>query len=48
VTTVGGGARNEAWTRIRARCLGVPVATAAETEAAYGTALLALVGAAPE
>lgn len=41
VLTVGGGARNEAWTRIRARILGVPVAPAAQTESAFGTALLA-------
>ena len=31
VLTVGGGARNEAWTRIRGRALGVPVSMAAET-----------------
>jgi sugar (pentulose or hexulose) kinase len=47
VLTVGGGARNAAWTRLRARRLGVPVSEAAETEAAYGTALLALAGAVP-
>ncbi len=47
VLTVGGGAGNEAWTRIRANRLGVPVASAAETEAAYGTALLALRGGPP-
>lgn len=47
VLTVGGGARNAAWTRIRARRLGMPVAEAAETEAAYGTALLACAGAVP-
>ncbi|HSY88824.1 MAG TPA: FGGY-family carbohydrate kinase [Verrucomicrobiae bacterium] len=47
VLTVGGGARNEAWTRIRGRALGVPVSMAAETEAAYGTALLALHGGPP-
>jgi sugar (pentulose or hexulose) kinase len=47
VLTVGGGARNEAWTRIRARYLSVPVTRAVETEAAYGTALLALHGGPP-
>jgi sugar (pentulose or hexulose) kinase len=47
VLTVGGGARNEAWMRIRARYLGVLVTRAAETEAAYGTALLALHGGPP-
>jgi len=41
VETAGGGARNPAWTRIRQRLLGVPVARAAHTEAAYGAALLA-------
>jgi hypothetical protein len=41
VRTVGGGARNRAWTKIRARVLGVPVAEAAQTESAVGTARLA-------
>ena len=41
VETAGGGARNPAWMRIRERLLGVPVARAAHTEAAYGAALLA-------
>ena len=41
VDTAGGGARNPVWTRIRERLLDVPVARAAHTEAAYGTALLA-------
>jgi sugar (pentulose or hexulose) kinase len=41
VDTAGGGARNSVWTRIRQRRLGVPVARAAHTEAAYGAALLA-------
>lgn len=44
VRTVGGGAGNPAWTRIRARHLGVPLAPARGTDAAYGTALLALGG----
>ena len=43
----GGGARNPAWTRIRAARLGVPVLVADQTEAAYGTALLALAGGPP-
>ncbi|WP_200260915.1 FGGY-family carbohydrate kinase, partial [Halorhodospira neutriphila] len=41
VRTVGGGAGNPAWTRIRARYLGVPVAPAEETDAAVGAAYLA-------
>jgi sugar (pentulose or hexulose) kinase len=41
VDTAGGGARNAVWTRIRQRLLGVPVARAGHTEAAYGAALLA-------
>ena len=42
VVTAGGGAKNEAWRLIRQRQLRVPVQTAAQTEAAYGTALLAM------
>ncbi len=45
VWTAGGGADNPAWIRIRGRHLGVPVARAAHTEAAYGAALLARDGA---
>ena len=41
VETSGGGARNEAWTKIRQRILRVPVQRATHTEAAYGAALLA-------
>jgi sugar (pentulose or hexulose) kinase len=41
VRTVGGGATNTAWTRIRARELKVPMITPQHTEAAYGAALLA-------
>ena len=41
VRTVGKGAGNEAWTAIRARCLGVPLVAPASQEAAYGAALLA-------
>jgi len=44
VLTVGGGAANPVWTRIRQRLLGVPVAAAAHQEAAYGAAQLALRG----
>jgi sugar (pentulose or hexulose) kinase len=47
VISIGGGARNDAWTRIRKRALGVPVTVAEQTEACYGAALLALQGAAP-
>ncbi|ADJ28339.1 FGGY-family carbohydrate kinase [Nitrosococcus watsonii] len=41
VKTTGGGARNPAWLQIREQTLRVPVITACETEAAYGSALLA-------
>jgi len=41
VLTVGGGAQNEGWTRIRQNMLGVPVTKAGHQEAAYGAALLA-------
>ncbi|MGR3484348.1 MAG: FGGY-family carbohydrate kinase [Paracoccaceae bacterium] len=41
VLTVGGGARNDAWTAIRARVLGLPVARAATSEASTGMARLA-------
>lgn len=44
VYTAGGGAENEAWTAIRDRHLGVPVGRSPQTEAAYGTAVLALRG----
>ncbi len=44
VRTVGGGARNQAWTRIRARHLGVPLLPSPGTDAARGTALLARKG----
>jgi sugar (pentulose or hexulose) kinase len=42
IRTVGGGAANRAWTRIRERLLGVPFFDAVSTEAAAGTARLAL------
>jgi len=41
VLTLGGGARNPAWTRIRERVLGVPVIAHPEAEPAAGTARLA-------
>jgi sugar (pentulose or hexulose) kinase len=44
VLTVGGGALNTGWQRIRERLLGVPVRAAEHQQAAYGTALLALRG----
>jgi sugar (pentulose or hexulose) kinase len=42
VISIGGGARNGAWSEIRHRLLGVPVTVAEQTEASYGAALLAL------
>jgi sugar (pentulose or hexulose) kinase len=47
VIGIGGGAKNDAWTRIRRRTLGVPVTVAEQTEASYGAALLALKGGPP-
>ena len=44
VMTAGGGSHNRAWTGIRERLLGVPVAPARQTQAAYGTARLAAAG----
>ncbi len=44
VYTAGGGAANNTWTAIRERCLKVPVVSSVNTEAAYGTALLAMRG----
>ena len=41
VRSVGGGTANPAWTRIRARRLGVPLLEPAHTEAAFGAARLA-------
>ena len=41
VKTAGGGSKNSAWTSIRQHMLGVNVETAEQTEACYGTALLA-------
>jgi sugar (pentulose or hexulose) kinase len=42
VRSVGGGASNKAWARIRQRMLGVPLLVPRHQEAAYGAALLAL------
>jgi len=42
VLSVGGGARNPTWTRLRARRLGIPVIAAQHREAAFGAARLAL------
>jgi sugar (pentulose or hexulose) kinase len=42
VISIGGGARNTAWSETRHRRLGVPVTVAEQTEASYGAALLAL------
>jgi len=47
VISIGGGARNAAWTAIRQRTLGVRVSVAEETDASFGTALLALHGGPP-
>ncbi len=45
VRSVGGGAYNDPWMRIRSRYLQVPVTLALHTDAAYGAALLAKQGA---
>ncbi|MBE9063482.1 FGGY-family carbohydrate kinase [cf. Phormidesmis sp. LEGE 11477] len=44
VYTAGGGAQNRTWRDIRQQKLGVSVVEAAQTDAAYGTAKLALTG----
>lgn len=44
VYTAGGGAKNPVWTKIRARHLKVPLVLPLHTEAAYGTAILAIRG----
>jgi D-ribulokinase len=41
VYSAGGGGANSTWTALRQRCLGVPIETATQTAAAYGSALLA-------
>lgn len=48
VLTIGGGATNEGWTRIRERILGIPVRPAGQQEAAYGAAIIARNGGIPE
>nr|WP_242469704.1 FGGY-family carbohydrate kinase [Rhabdochromatium marinum] len=42
ILTIGGGAGNAVWTRLRARLLGIPVEPARQQQAAYGAARLAL------
>ncbi len=44
VRSVGGGARNIQWTRMREQLLHVPVNRAAQDQAAFGSAILALQG----
>jgi len=44
VYTAGGGAQNELWRSLRQQKIGKPVTAAAQTEAAYGTAQLAMNG----
>ncbi len=44
VYTAGGGAKNPAWTKIRARYLQVPIVPPMHAAAAYGSALLAMRG----
>ncbi len=44
IYTAGGGAANKTWTTIRRRNLKVRIKASANTEAAYGTALLAMRG----
>lgn len=44
VLTMGGGAKNVAWERLRSHRLGVPVVRAMQSEAAYGVACLARSG----
>ncbi|HAO10599.1 MAG TPA: carbohydrate kinase, partial [Planktothrix sp. UBA8407] len=44
VYTAGGGAKNPVWTAIRQRYLNVNMVNSIHTEAAYGSALLALQG----
>ncbi|MFO7953702.1 FGGY-family carbohydrate kinase [Thioalkalivibrio sp.] len=44
VVSLGGGARNPVWTRIRSRILGLPVTLAEDDDAAQGAARLARIG----
>lgn len=41
IATVGGGAANQVWTQLRQRYLDIPLYKPQQTEAAYGSALLA-------
>ena len=41
VLSIGGGAKNPAWTRIRQQRLGIPIRLAEQQQAAYGAAVLA-------
>ncbi len=47
VHTTGGGSVNETWRQIRQRFLGLPVDTAAHSDAAWGAAMLARQGVSP-
>jgi D-ribulokinase len=42
ILSIGGGAANATWTRLRERILGIPVVAAEHQDAAYGAARLAL------
>ncbi len=42
VISIGGGAANQPWRKIRQALLGIPVTCASQSQAAYGAALLAL------
>jgi D-ribulokinase len=44
VYTAGGGANNPTWSKIRQQHLQIPVETSRNTEAAYGSSLLAMLG----
>ena len=44
IKTCGGGAQNPKWTELRQQLLHIPVKAASQTEASYGSALLALQG----
>jgi D-ribulokinase len=44
IQTLGGGAVNPQWQAMRSQMLGIPVSRAKHTQAAYGSALLALQG----
>jgi len=44
IKTCGGGAQNPQWTAMRQQLLKIPVKAASQTEASYGSALLALQG----